>query len=182
MKFLIRPRANGAKGIAHIWVPSGDHGRGDTACRMWSTGGIHSHTRYSVFDDRRGRDVCQNCRNLYERENGTANSDIALHVLDNLNKPALRLPPPPSFKVARRDFDRHPMKRWLRSTDMYEICDVVALLREDDNLPPFRNCHDLVRYLMDRGASRDIVEEVAPIFWMQFHDWIKNQKWRGNER
>jgi len=44
--------------VAHIW----DGSSKDTACRLWSTGGIHSKENYVVRDDTMGRGICQLCK------------------------------------------------------------------------------------------------------------------------
>ncbi|MCA6108159.1 hypothetical protein [Bradyrhizobium cenepequi] len=53
-KFLIRKK--GAKVRAHIWSES----RKDTACRMWSTGGLKRH-RYAVTESRGDLEICAMC-------------------------------------------------------------------------------------------------------------------------
>jgi hypothetical protein len=45
---------------AHIWTG------GDTACRMWSTGGLGTRG-YEVHDDPGGRKICQMCARLAPR-------------------------------------------------------------------------------------------------------------------
>ncbi len=55
MKYLIRKK--GWKNRAHLWIG------GDTACRMYSTGGLgrNAKHRYAVHDTPRGRQVCSMC-------------------------------------------------------------------------------------------------------------------------
>lgn len=60
MTFLIRKKLKGKPAVAHIW--SGD----DTACRMWSTGGIGRKRPYEVVEDRGEHEVCQMCKNVSE--------------------------------------------------------------------------------------------------------------------
>lgn len=57
MSFLIRK--TGAKVKAHLWVGH------DTACRMWSTGGL-KQSKFEVRDDRGEHEVCQMCKNVSE--------------------------------------------------------------------------------------------------------------------
>jgi len=59
MAFLIR--RDGKKQRAHIWT--GD----DTACRMWSTGGL-KQDRFEVCDNPRDREICFMCRMVEIRE------------------------------------------------------------------------------------------------------------------
>ena len=58
LKYLIRK--TGTKQKAHIWLGS------DTACRMWSTGGLR-RDRYEVRDDRGNHAVCHMCKPISER-------------------------------------------------------------------------------------------------------------------
>ena len=58
MQYLIRK--SGTKQKAHIWL-----GR-DTACRMWSTGGL-KHDRFEVFDDPGEFEICHMCKPVSER-------------------------------------------------------------------------------------------------------------------
>jgi len=41
--------------VAHLWDGT------DTACRMWSTGGIRAKKRYRVSGDPEGRPICTMC-------------------------------------------------------------------------------------------------------------------------
>lgn len=63
MKFLIRKSGNNQK--AHIWED------GDTLCRMASTGGIKV-SRFNLFDDDCGKDVCTMCNNSYNARSSYA--------------------------------------------------------------------------------------------------------------
>lgn len=60
MPELIQPqyliRNVGSKNSAHVWLGT------DTACRMWSTGGM-KQSRFSVTECNKGRDICQMCTN-----------------------------------------------------------------------------------------------------------------------
>ncbi len=53
-QFLIRNR--GKKQKAHIWLGK------DTACKMWSTGGLKA-SGFDLHDDPQGKDVCTMCCN-----------------------------------------------------------------------------------------------------------------------
>lgn len=53
-KFLIRK--TGRKIAAHLWDGA------DTACRMWSTGGLKKKN-YTVHADTQGHEVCVMCLN-----------------------------------------------------------------------------------------------------------------------
>jgi hypothetical protein len=53
-EFLIRK--TGAKARAHLWM--GD----DTACRMWSTGGL-KRSRFEVRSERGDHEICVMCVN-----------------------------------------------------------------------------------------------------------------------
>ncbi len=55
VEYLIRNKPK-AKMRAHIWTGT------DTACRMWSTGGLISRKGYSVHSTAEGRDICQMCK------------------------------------------------------------------------------------------------------------------------
>lgn len=59
MEWLIRNKGGSAK--AHVWI-DGDIGK-DTACRMWSTGGLR-RDRYRVLDQRGLHQICWNCQNV----------------------------------------------------------------------------------------------------------------------
>lgn len=52
MQFLIRK--TGAKAKAHVWKGE------DTACRMWSTGGLKK-SRFEVRKDRGEHEICHMC-------------------------------------------------------------------------------------------------------------------------
>lgn len=54
-EFLIRK--TGAKARAHLWLGH------DTACRMWSTGGM-KQSRYQVTSVRGDREICLMCMNV----------------------------------------------------------------------------------------------------------------------
>lgn len=54
-EFLIRK--TGAKVRAHLWLGH------DTACRMWSTGGM-KQSRFAVTSERGEREICQMCTNV----------------------------------------------------------------------------------------------------------------------
>lgn len=56
MTWLIRKSGNSQK--AHWW------GGEDTACRMWSTGGMSKNKEYLVSDERLGKDICTMCANV----------------------------------------------------------------------------------------------------------------------
>jgi hypothetical protein len=58
-EFLIR--SVGEKNRAHIWLGA------DTACRMWSTGGL-KQSRFEVRETAEGRDICQMCTNASLRQ------------------------------------------------------------------------------------------------------------------
>lgn len=53
-KYLIRKI--GAKARAHLW--NGE----DTACRMWSTGGLKK-SRFEVKDEKGAHEICLMCTN-----------------------------------------------------------------------------------------------------------------------
>ena len=59
MRFMIRK--TGAKAKAHIWNGV------DTACRMWSTGGLKK-SRYEEQEDRGAHEVCHMCFEAASRE------------------------------------------------------------------------------------------------------------------
>lgn len=61
MKYLIRK--TGRKQKAHIWFEGPLEGASDTACRMWSTGGLRQD-RYEVRTDRGEREICHMCQHL----------------------------------------------------------------------------------------------------------------------
>lgn len=48
-------RVNGKKQSAHIW-----NGK-DTACKMWSTGGMNKEKEYEVHQTNKGKHVCTMC-------------------------------------------------------------------------------------------------------------------------
>lgn len=50
-------RKNGTKQKAHVWTGE------DTACRMWSTGGL-KHSRYDFRDSPCGRKICWMCAHI----------------------------------------------------------------------------------------------------------------------
>jgi len=54
MKYLIR--AKGEKVAAHLWRD------GDTACRMWSTGGMNHQRDYRVLDSPGAHKICTMCQ------------------------------------------------------------------------------------------------------------------------
>ena len=54
--YLIRDK--GQKKAAHIWT--GD----DTACRMWSTGGLKQNRGYTLWPHTDGHEVCHMCANV----------------------------------------------------------------------------------------------------------------------
>lgn len=49
-------RVKGMKVAAHIWL--GD----DTACRMWSTGGMDKARQWKKSESPEGRRICMMCR------------------------------------------------------------------------------------------------------------------------
>jgi hypothetical protein len=51
-RFVYRPSSR----VAHVWVGE------DTACRMWSTGGLRQH-KFVFAEDAGGRETCNNCKN-----------------------------------------------------------------------------------------------------------------------
>jgi hypothetical protein len=53
--FLIRD--SGKSKAAHIWTGS------DTACRMWSTGGLKKRRGYSIWSHPDGHSICHMCSN-----------------------------------------------------------------------------------------------------------------------
>ena len=56
MKYLINLRKESSK--AHLWDD------GDTYCKMYSTGGMRKK-RYQVLEDKKDRDVCVMCQNVW---------------------------------------------------------------------------------------------------------------------
>lgn len=52
--YLIRKQLK-KKTVAHLWNGA------DTECHMASTGGLRM-SRYGVYEDARGRDICYMCR------------------------------------------------------------------------------------------------------------------------
>jgi hypothetical protein len=56
MQFLIRGK--GKKNAAHYWDGK------DTACRMWSTGGMNQGRKWSVHDDPGEHPICTMCANV----------------------------------------------------------------------------------------------------------------------
>lgn len=54
--FLVRKPCKKKRLVAHIWTGE------DTACRMWSTGGIPHKERYETSIDQRGAPICTMCR------------------------------------------------------------------------------------------------------------------------
>lgn len=66
-EFLIRK--TGLKARAHLWTGE------DTACRMWSTGGL-KRSRFDVKSERGEHEICVMCINNskgHENENRAAN-------------------------------------------------------------------------------------------------------------
>ena len=59
VQYLIRNK--GKVKTAHIWT-----GR-DTACRMWSTGGLSHKKSYAVHGDTCGLNVCTMCENVHNK-------------------------------------------------------------------------------------------------------------------
>lgn len=57
--FLIRN--GGKKQKAHIWLAT------DTACRMWSTGGLRSQKDYSISPTLNGHEICHMCQVVTRR-------------------------------------------------------------------------------------------------------------------
>ena len=55
MEYLIKE--SGTIKSAHYWNGI------DTACRMWSTGGLNQNKKWSVFPDAQGHPVCTMCLN-----------------------------------------------------------------------------------------------------------------------
>jgi hypothetical protein len=43
---------------AHVWVDD------DSACRMWSTGGIQNRRDWTVVEMHAGRAICQTCKSV----------------------------------------------------------------------------------------------------------------------
>lgn len=58
--FLIR--SNKKTGSAHFW-----NGH-DTACKMWSTGGMNQRRKWSVLADAGSRPICTMCANVQRRD------------------------------------------------------------------------------------------------------------------
>ncbi len=54
MEYLIRNK--GTKNKTHIWTGE------DTACRMWSTGGLASSKGYTVHQGTDGHEICHMCQ------------------------------------------------------------------------------------------------------------------------
>jgi hypothetical protein len=54
MQYLYR-RSEKSK-VAHVWLDV------DTACRMWSTGGIVKRSRFTVSENYGARKVCVMCK------------------------------------------------------------------------------------------------------------------------
>jgi len=61
MKYLLRHKPSTA---AHIWYEDKE----DTACRMYSTGGLKSK-KYKVHDNSHGKKICQNCQRNISQDN-----------------------------------------------------------------------------------------------------------------
>jgi hypothetical protein len=60
MQYLIR--TNGQKVSAHYWVGS------DTACRMWSTGGIgRGRNKFALHDEPGNHPICSMCLTNWNR-------------------------------------------------------------------------------------------------------------------
>lgn len=59
------------KGVAHVWTGT------DTACRMWSTGGLKKR-RYDYRQSAEGKSICRNCINC-----------LGYNPQDELETPAL---------------------------------------------------------------------------------------------
>lgn len=60
--YLVRDNGKRArKSRAHIWVD------GDSACRMWSTGGVKQQRRYKVCEEYGEHQVCQMCRIVFAK-------------------------------------------------------------------------------------------------------------------
>jgi hypothetical protein len=62
-KFLLR--VHGKKQntyAAHIWLETAN----DTACTLWSTGGIRSFSKYEVKSHAAGRRICHMCETSYK--------------------------------------------------------------------------------------------------------------------
>ena len=76
MRYFYNPRK---KATAHIWMGT------DTACRMWSTGGI-KNKQMKVLDDRDGRRICQNCESRIDAKMHSisvkSNAQIAKEILE----------------------------------------------------------------------------------------------------
>lgn len=70
MKYLIRDK--GKIKAYHIWT--GD----DTACRMWSTGGMQKKKGYTLHDETMGLRLCCMCENN-ERSKGLALNKKGTH-------------------------------------------------------------------------------------------------------
>lgn len=90
-QYLIRGWNKQQKTAAHLW------NGWDTACRMWSTGGLRNKKAYTVHPDTGGRRVCSMCRNVAKRqpqqeyqepelELKSEQQDLFLEVLDSLSK------------------------------------------------------------------------------------------------
>lgn len=56
MMWLIRKKLKGKKAVAHVW--NGE----DTACRLWSTGGIGRSRPYEVQEVRGDHPICHMCK------------------------------------------------------------------------------------------------------------------------
>ena len=49
------------KKVAHIWTGK------DTACRLWSTGGITSKNKYRITEEPKKSKICNMCRIVFEK-------------------------------------------------------------------------------------------------------------------
>lgn len=56
MEYLIRDQ--GTKNSAHFWIGT------DTACKMWTTGGMNQRRKWSVHSDPGTHPICQMCLNI----------------------------------------------------------------------------------------------------------------------
>jgi hypothetical protein len=79
-------RKSGAKVAAHIWL--GD----DTACRMFSTGGLKKD-RFAVFETQMGRPLCVMCRNVSERSKPVTSEEQPIEQREQPVEHADRWPP-----------------------------------------------------------------------------------------
>jgi hypothetical protein len=65
LTYLIKnPHRTSGKTRAHIWIVQVQ----DTACRMYSTGGLRRLSQFKVVEDCKGIPICLMCRNVVSRK------------------------------------------------------------------------------------------------------------------